>query len=394
MSRRPLLVLGLLLAAAFTGCLGDDAPAAETPDGTGPGRNAASGNATMDVNATVDDGSAPMPADIGHQPHLHDYWKDNDRVTIMDEDVPLDQFTATFMTVFNVFRGTPGVGGAFVDLPDGAIVYEGTGQLEFTASWNDPAVTGMGVRYRSAASPDWGEVAPLTAGSPLVVPITPEMSDMPHGKTSKWGFWLAPAQPGQVIAGTVHVRVDIVRMGDIMLFPGHPELFNGAHTLTLYEGSASSTQDSFPSMMLGFFTGSQEDPSLPFAKVVPMETQSMTANLTIKSASANVGQVTSAQLFIKSADTNRWRQAEPISGDADTGVYQFAWLVTMDETDSPYAKESQWRFMVRVTTDPLGVGVMEQCGGCSDAKVDFDATIVAYDDMVDGADELREMRRG
>ena len=388
MNRRVLLALALVLGSAFAGCMGDETPAAE--DAAPP---AASGEEAA-ANATVDDGTAPMDVDVGHQPHLHDYWKDQTRVTLMDQDLPSDAFMTTFMTFFNAFRGTPGVGGAFVELPDGAIVFEGTGQLELTVSWSDPTVTGLGARYRSAASTEFSEPQALTSGAPLVVPVTPEMSDMPHAKTSKWRFLLAPSQPGQVVAGTVHVKVDIVRMGDIMLFPGHPEHFGDASTLTLFEGAATSTQDSFVTRIASFATGGSEDTTVPFAKVVPMEAQSMTANVTIKSANAEVGKVTDVMLLVKSADRNGFRAAKMVSGDPATGAYQFAWLVEMEETDSPYADESQWRFTVRVATDPIGNGVIAQCGGCSDAQVEFDATIVAYDAPVEGAEELQNMGRG
>ena len=38
-------------------------------------------------------------------------------------------------------------GGMLFDLPDGQIVYEGAGAIEFTATWSDPRVTSIGFIY-------------------------------------------------------------------------------------------------------------------------------------------------------------------------------------------------------------------------------------------------------
>lgn len=382
------LVAGaLVLAAGFSGCL-NDAPEEDAPE-----RLPQATNET--ANVTVDDGTKEMSADLGHQPHMHDYWTGRERVTLMDEDVQSDPFMTTFFTFFNVIGSkSPAVGGAFLEMPDGAIVYEGTGQLEFTASWTDPAVTGMQLRYRSAASPDFSEPQALTGGQPFVVEVTPEMSDMPHEKTSRWMFLLTPAT-GQAIAGTFHVKIDIVKMRDIEQFPGHPELFNGASTLTLYDGPAQSSQSSFPARIVQVATTgfSPEDDGVPSAAVVPMETMSMTANVTISSATASVGKVTGATFLYKPANTNRYMRANVIASNPETGIYQFAWPVEMSETDSPYAKSSQWSFDLHVSTDPTGTG-NNQCGGCSDAQVDYTLTVVAYDALVEGAEEVDEDRGG
>ena len=375
------LTVALLASAGLSGCLdsGDEAP----PTEMGPAP------AETESNVTVDDGTAEMPKDIGAMPHAHDYWTGKERITLLDQDVQVDPFSALFFSFFNVVGSrTPAVGGAFVQLPDGAIVFEGTGQLEFTASWSDPGVTGMTLRYRSAASPQFSEPAALTNGQPLVVEVTPEMSDMPHEKTSRWEFLLTPAA-GQTMVGAFHAKVDIVKMRDIESFPGHPELFNGAHTLTLYEGPASSSQGSFATRIVdGAVNGFrfQREGVVPTA-VVPMETMSMTANVTITSTTSSLGKVSGVMFLVKPANENGFRWAKMIASDPDAGTYQFAWLVEMEQTDSPYAKTSQWAFDLHLQTDPTGTGA--QCGGCSDAQVDYNLVAVAYDAPVEGAEELQ-----
>ena len=375
------LSVALLAATGLAGCMdsGGDAPMDADP---------AAANATAETNVTVDDGTEEMPKELGAMPHAHDYWTGKERITLLDQDVQVDPFSAVFFSFFNVVgTRTPAVGGAFVQLPDGAIVYEGTGKLEFTASWSDPTVTGMTLRYRSAASTEFSEPVALANGEALAIDVTPEMSDMPHEKTSRWSFLLTPGAT-QTMVGAFHAKVDIVKMHDIESFPGHPELFNGAHTLTLYEGPAQSSQSSFPSRIVGGVTTgfSAEPEGVRPTAVVPMETMSMTANVTITSATASVGKVTGAMFIVKPANSNGFYRATMLSGNPDTGEYQFAWLVDMEQTDSPYAKTSQWAFDLRVQTDPTGTG--GQCGGCSDAQVEYNLVAVAYDAPVEGAEAL------
>lgn len=349
-------------------------------------------NQTMDegnlTNVSVDDGTMPMDVDVGHQPHVHDYWTGKERVTLLDADVDVDAQDAFRFTFFDIFMGTPGVGGTFVELPDGAIVYEGTGKLEFTVSWTDATVTGAALRHRAANSRDFSEPQALTNGEALVIDVTPEMTDMPHVQTSRWGFLLHPAQAGQSIVGKIHVKIDIVRLGDIMLFPGHPELFNGADTLTLFSGQGESSQSNFITGATAFATGGGfEDGGLPSQRIVPMETLTMTANLTITDVTSSQGEATDLFFLYKPADTGRYYRANLVSGDMATGVFQFAWPVEMPQSDSPYAAPdaSQWRFDVRVATKaPVGD---DACSRCADVKVTYDLEVVAYKTRLDIAGE-------
>ena len=209
-------------------------------------------------------------------------------------------------------------------------------------------------------------------------------------------FLVVPASAGQSVVGNIHFKIDIVRVRDITLFPGHPELFQGQHTLTLFSGAAQSSQSSGPNQLVRFITqqGGAPTPSgVQSEKVVPMETLSMTANVTIKSATASIGTVSNITFLYHAAGSFGFQRAQVLSGDLETGVFQFGWPVEMRQTDSPYGKSSQWRFDLRVATDPTnGAGVLGngQCGGCSDATVDYDLEVVAYDALVEGIAPLED----
>lgn len=377
----------LVASAAFAGCLGgDDGPDVEAAAAAAEQERLA---ANMTANVTNDDGSAEMATSVGSMPHLHDYWKDRERVTLMDEDITVDGPNAVFWTFFDAVRGTPGIGGAMINLPEGATVYEGTGQLEFTATWTEATVTGMAVSYRSAAENTYTKPVEIKSNTPFVVEVTPEMSDMPHAKTSRWQFLVQPGQAGQAIYGKFHVKVDIVRLRDIEVFPGHPKLFEGAQTLTLFEGTGSSNQANFATRFANAIQQKSDDDGVRSAKVVPMETMSMTGNLTIKSTSSTLGTASRVTLLVKPADRGGYTRVEAIAKDVEKQVYQFAWLVPMTSTDSPYAKESDWKFDVLVDTQQDVGGVNPTVTGLSSVKVDYDLVVVAYAGVVQDAKELR-----
>jgi hypothetical protein len=373
------LVAVLLLAAAFAGCLGgEDEPLPIEP----------AANESEDLTA-VDDGTDEMDTDLGHMPHLHDYWQGKERVTIMDADVEVDQFMALAFTFFNAREGTPGVGGTWFTLPEGGLVYEGTGKMEITPTWTDPTVTGALLRYRSPGATDFSEPMALAQGQPLSIDVAPEMTDMPHDKESRWMFLLSAPQGGTLL-GKVHMRVDIVRMGDITLFPGHPELFGGANTLVLFDGAAKSSSQNFASMILGFATDNMQESGVRSSKVVPMETLSMTANVTITSTTSNIGEVAEVDFLYNAAGSFRGERAQVLSSDPAAGIYQFGWAVDMRMTDSPYADESQWTFDLLIETDPTGTGSQLGSRGLADAQVDYTLQVVAYDTLLEGIEPVQD----
>lgn len=364
----------LLVVAALAGCLGgDDEPAPAAAVET---------NETQDLANITDDGTREADMELGHMPHLHDYWQGRERVTLMDDEIEIDQFNALGFTFFNTFQGSPGIGGAFFGLPEGSLVYEGTGSMEITPTWTDPTITGVQLRYRTPGTEEFSEPQALTAGTPLVLEITPAMTDMPHDKESRWLF-IVTAPQGGALVGKLQLRIDIVKMRDITLFPGHPQLFGGANTLTLYEGAAKSSSRNFASQMAGFVTGNMPEEGVRSGKVVPMETMSMTANVTITSATSNVGEVASVDFLYRPAGAFGWRMAQVLAEDAATGVYQFGWPVEMGETDSPYAETSQWMFDLLINTDATGTGSM-MGRGLTDAQVDYELVVVAYDSLLEG----------
>ena len=403
-----LAVAFLMLAGAFTGCLGGSNKGTPAPDAPTGASTANGSTSNMTTNAS-DAGTAMDMSEqnktMGEMPHIHDYWAGRERVTLMDQDVTIDFGSAFRYTFQDAASGTPGVGGVQFVLPEEHIVYEGAGKLELTASWTDPTVTGMGVTYRSAAGPTWSKAVDLKSGSIASIEVKPEMTDMPHSKNSQWGFQLLPDQSGQIMGpnGKVHIRIDIIRMHDISLFPAHPNYWNGAHQLEIFKGPGTSSQTDIATSIANAITRSTPDEGVKATGIVPMETMSMTGNLTIKNVQVELGKATNITLMVKPANSNNFYPAHVIKADSPNNKYWFAWLVDMRMADAAYAKQSNWKFDVLVTTDATGgalVGTPASfaCGGrggsCVSAKVDYELDVQAFDSAVAGAAKLMGGQRG
>jgi hypothetical protein len=169
------------------------------------------------------------------------------------------------------------------------------------------------------------------------------------------------------------------------MFPGHPELFGGEHTLALFDGAAKSSSQNFATTIAGFATNNPAESGVRSGKVVPMETMSMTANVTITSTTSNIGQVSDVDFLYKPAGSFRSFRAQVISEDHANGVYQFAWPVEMRQTDSPYAKTSQWTFDLLIHSETAD-GLPQR--GLADTQVDYTLQVIAYDTLLEGIEPV------
>lgn len=367
--RAATVLLAFLLLA---GCMskGADEPALNT-------------TATNVSAPIVDDGSKPAAAamsDMNHMPHMHDYWKGKERVTVFDGDVAPDEQNTTFATVFQaITRQGVYAGGMEWYLPDGQIVYEGTGKVELTASWSDPRVTGIAFIYRSAESDQWKGGSAMANGKASAVAVTPAMTDMPHTKVSKWVFAFGPDQSPGALAGPFHLKVDLVRVNDVMTFPAHPDFWQGNHTLVLTDTDHHGQVDSYAKRAAQPATnGGFVEDYVSFPKPVPMETKAVRFAVTIKSATSTPGKVTGFGFFYHGADTRAPFRCpvQPLNASLPATL---VWDVpaTMEMSDSPYANASQWQFLVEPQAT-LADGTPDM-GGMTDVSYDYHVVATALD---------------
>jgi hypothetical protein len=116
----------------------------------------------------------------------------------------------------------------------------------------------------------------------------------------------------------------------------------------------------------------------------------MRVEIDIADASSTPGQVSDVLLFYHAADSTSMGHPTilPIDGSFASKhmVYQFP--VTMEQTDSPYGNESQWRFFVEPQSKFTGQAQEPTCGGCTDVHISYHLKVIAYDHELDQYSKL------
>jgi hypothetical protein len=358
MTLRLLLVALALLAA---GC-------ASAPKETAP-----PANATVSSPLVVSETNATM----GTMPHVHDYWKGRERVTVVDQDYESDATNAVFWLVFaTFFTHEPMAGGAFVDLPEGQTVYEGTGAMEITVAWTDPTVAGLRMTYHDAGTQTYRAWAQVENAKPLRIDVTPGMCDMPHAKASRWSFILGASGPPPLALGKFHVKIDIVKLRDLSLFPPHPDFWQGSPAIGILQKTGAKTEQG-PRSEASQFTDPIDPPAdaVPGDKVVPMETQALLVNATVTGTSSPLP-IDHLNLYYHAADqfVTEFHLATQPRHSADGKTWSWVVPVSMNATDNPYAKKSDWAYRVTATHQDAPL----PCGDdCVDSELTYDIDVRA-----------------
>jgi len=377
---RPVVALVLASLLPLAGCLGgadEDAPGT-TSDGSDVPDDAAT--LAADENATV----ATSPTDMtgGHAPHIHNYWGESDRVTLFDDVVAIraDDPNPTFINALILKQ--PAVGGALWELPDGATVYEGTGIVEMTVTWTDPTITGLALYYKSADKQFEVEgfvgPVPLTKDAPAQIQVTPKMTDMPHDSVSRWMFYFAPAGVPAVAEGNFHLKFDIIRMRDVMEFPGHPDNYEDVSNYVLADRDFTYKSQSFVTQVAGFLATSQGPEAIVPDKIVPMETHAMLVQIDVSQASATAPVLKQQGLVLiyVAADGRQLYEAKVLN--LTDATYVFGVPVTDSQVDSPYTEQSAWRMYVFVEQQADLPVDTRSCAGCFDVEINGHVKIASW----------------
>lgn len=351
---RAVLVVAVLLLASLAGCMGRDEPdaGAEEPALVEPAQAAAKPNAPTPTTAKPTNASTPAAgetttAGTGGAPHAHDYWAGKERVLLMDADVAMSPTDRSAIQAAGADR-EPALGAKDVTLPDGSIVFEGTGRLLATLTWVDPTITGMALRYHGAGDPTLSEPFPAASGETVEVEVSATMTDPPHSSASRWLFRLLPTSQGPigVAEGAVHVRIEIEKMRDIEIFPAHPDQFNGSATIKLLDAEGEVERNgALTTVFDSGIEGKRADLGFQPSAPVPLEAAVIYVRFTLKEAfSTDPTQDTgSIALRYHGADSTTLQDAELVSSQGKEFVYRISPSTT--EGDGYYATESQWRFV-------------------------------------------------
>ncbi|MHB8584313.1 MAG: hypothetical protein ACYDDF_00535 [Thermoplasmatota archaeon] len=312
-----------------------------------------------------------------HMPHIHNYWAGRTRVVIADEDVQLDPFN-TFNNAYE--WNSADVGGAYFQLKQGTTVYEGTGQMVVTATWTS-TVTGLAFTYEDPIMNQWATPQALQNGQALTMPISAAQCDLPHSGASRWQFYFKAGGTPSAALGSFHLKMEIVRVRDLMLFPAHPDVFHGKNSLLLMDDDTTSYNEGFTTGLTNFATKTQSHPqgfTLPKGHIVAPGTTVL--EVQIKPLDSTSG-LSGLYLYYRSTQRN-FDTAQSLESNT-TGVFNFRIDVKSTDVDSYYANSSQWTFYTYPRysfngATPSPTALVQSCGGCTDQTMKIHATITAF----------------
>lgn len=357
---RATLALTVALAAMLAGC----ADATE-PAGINESRGEAAAGPSISIESSPDAGAADVP-------HVHDYWSGRERVTLLSTDITVEPPTAVVWGAMTTrFLGETAFGGAFVTLPEGAIVYEGTGRMEITVTWSDPSITGTRFLHRHAGS---GEVQPWTEtpnGETVSLEVTPEMTDMPHAQTSRWVLLMAASGTPAVAIGTFHVQIDIVKTRDLAEWPAHPDLWDGQHEITIADAEGQTAGRVAPATIADRDPWAVPGDVIHAQRLVPMEAATLRVTVTVLDLDDTI-EIDRLHLLTRTAIDVEFDfddQGEPVDVSDDGMTWTWQRAIEMDETDNPYGDASAWAF--RVVAGAAGAPLPECDNGCYEAELRY-----------------------
>ncbi len=280
--------------------------------------------------------------------HIHDYWRGGDRLLIVGDGAEADE---------------SGLGPGFATAPDepvrefrpssGHVVPQGTASVEVTFSWTD-ADDGLDsysqptAYVKTAGTNATERLGETENGGMLVLETGLAAADLPHQLLSAWAFELRmspdPATGILRFKGVVSLHVEAVRGLDLPVFPPHPDHWNGGTEIQLVDaegqlaywedtGDGGSNGNSGPIL----FTPAS-------GAIVPSNASHVAVIVTY------TGQFP-VELWYHSATARELAVAEPAASEPGQVTYE---LPVDAGADGPYAKQSQWEFMVKpVTTGPV-----------------------------------------
>lgn len=401
---RPLVIL-LAISMALAGCIGKDdvTPAAPTPDG----------NVTTEQNATLPDGRGESAGlletnkteeGVGGIEHKHDYWQGQTRVVLFDETVGF--FCPPCMPDG---EGTQPKSVTYIKLgktPDGehdAMVYEGASSVEIlfgppeydligderVPSAAHPSPPSLFMQYRTAADSEWREPMPVTYGTPIILDVAADETDMPHSTHSLWVFRLTTDRPESGLA--VPMTVTVVKGGDVVDWPGHPDFYAEKASRIVMQQHVTTHMSGIESAALYDSGGTWANPE----KLISWGTTEIRVIINVtKTSNAYNAEPTGFFLEAHNATiigpeiTFGSRHREVAGGDLRN--YEYALLVDETGMDGPYQPGSRWGFRMMATFADID-GVVGFCPGCFPYDIEYDITVIAMNYETGDGQEMEEI---
>lgn len=317
-------VLALVAALLLAGCLGS----AETPP-------PASGRET--VTLTAPDAVAPESMASGDRWHVHDYWGGAERLTVTEasDETGMSCGGCDQPFPFTSVRPAPK-----------EVVPQGASRVLVTVSWQETDGSDHGpvtLWVKTAADAELMPLRVVESGDTVEIETTNDMDDPPHQVLSLWQFGLGTEGPGgdYSFRGTITFLVEAVRGLPIPEYPPHPDLWDGASELPLMDESGGT-------QLMYQHDGNTNCQNGCLGRVVPSDGQVVPYDATEVVVTLTYGPGVPATLGLAYHAADTWDLAplegKPVGPDA----VEYRIPVTVQNGDSPYARQSLWEFEVYI----------------------------------------------
>lgn len=318
---------------------------------------------------------------VGGRVHKHDYWGGADRVVVYDDTASIG-----LAPVFPSRTDTSRVGVAYIDLGNvpgedrPALVFEGTGLVEFTITKAPAWMTSARLSFRTAAQ-DWTDPTAIAVGETFTYEPTAVDNDVPHSVRSLWNWQITADGPLPVLAdgfiipdNGVQVTITVVKSGEVMEWPGHPAFYEETDRRVVLDNAVGKTN--VQSAADVFVYGIETDALVP-EKLIGVGTGSLDVFV-------NVTRLDSAippdgfTLWWYSADSRSGAHISNVANETD-GKTTAHWRVAINETmvDAFYQPSSRFTFKVLANA---ANSLLFTCYRCNPYTLEYTMTIIANKD--------------
>lgn len=378
------LALTLVLLAA--GCI---SKGEETPE---PVDTANTTNETPDATLPDDRGTAiafnetnKTEEGVGGIDHKHDYWQGETRAIVYEGE--------EFFRLFPVMpdgEGSQPASIVYIKPPQPSLVYEGAASIEVLVapaeivvadgvSAPHPIPPSLTLQYRTAASDQFVDAGPITAGSPLIIPVSAKETDMPHSVSSLWAFAIK-ADSRQDASAALNVTITAVKGSEVVDWPGHPEFYADKDERVIAEKPVSVHRQGIEEGILYGSASSWVHPD----KLVSYGTGYLDVFVNVTSASSSTGAEPTGffleyhnATILDAEDEFNDRIDDEVKGrQFDHQDYHFVVPVDPAGMDGPYQSGSLWAFRMVATFAETPAASL--CPGCFAYDIEYTMTIVAH----------------
>ena len=228
---------------------------------------------------------------------------------------------------------------------------------------------------------------------PIVIDVTPEMTDMPHSTHSLWVFRITTDRPD---AAVVPMQVTVVKGRQVVDWPGHPDFYADRTSRVVMQQHVTTHMSGIESFALYDSGGTWATPE----KLISWGTKEITVIVNVTSASNAYGAEPTGYFLeahnatIIGPEITFGSRHNDINGNNDLKTYEFALIVDDPEVendeagmDGPYQPESRWGFRMMATFADVE-GVVGFCPGCFPYDIEYDITVIAQNSLSGRAEPL------